>query len=250
MPLHPVGQDVQLVELVKSRRVLHAASGSSSESESSSESDTDESESSSSDSEYNQASRTHTPEPGQRESQGQAEPEGLRGGSEVKDEDVTGPVVRAGGHDPEEDHHREETAQTDGEVKQCGGESEPDVEQNKPAEPCSEGEGPVASSLPGASKPPEATQQTPSGKTAPRKEPRSATNTNNNTATPPAALQQTPAPIPAVSVNQLGMAGSHCLTLGLRWCPPPGTHGPQRQQRYHQQDCRRVLAYTFRTPFL
>lgn len=73
-------------------------------------------------------------QPGQRESQGQAEPEGLRGGSEVKDEDVTGPVVRAGGHDPEEDHHREETAQTDGEVKQCGGESEPDVEQNNPAE--------------------------------------------------------------------------------------------------------------------
>uniref|UniRef100_A0A3Q3QQU3 AF4/FMR2 C-terminal homology domain-containing protein n=2 Tax=Monopterus albus TaxID=43700 RepID=A0A3Q3QQU3_MONAL len=42
----------------------------------------------------------------------------------------------------------------------------------------------------------------PSGKTAPRKEPRSATNSNNNTVTPPAALQQTPVPIPAVSVNQ------------------------------------------------
>uniref|UniRef100_A0A3Q1H0U4 AF4/FMR2 family member 2-like n=2 Tax=Acanthochromis polyacanthus TaxID=80966 RepID=A0A3Q1H0U4_9TELE len=42
----------------------------------------------------------------------------------------------------------------------------------------------------------------PSGKTAPRKEPRSATNTNNNTAAPPAALQQTPVPVPAVSVSQ------------------------------------------------
>ncbi|KAG7223603.1 hypothetical protein INR49_028496, partial [Caranx melampygus] len=42
----------------------------------------------------------------------------------------------------------------------------------------------------------------PSGKTAPRKEPRGATNSNNNTVTPPAALQQTPMPIPAVSVNQ------------------------------------------------
>ncbi|XP_034739232.1 AF4/FMR2 family member 2 isoform X2 [Etheostoma cragini] len=42
----------------------------------------------------------------------------------------------------------------------------------------------------------------PSGKTAPRKEPRSATNSNSNTVTPPAAVQQPPVPIPAVSVNQ------------------------------------------------
>ncbi|KAK5612050.1 hypothetical protein CRENBAI_002061 [Crenichthys baileyi] len=39
-----------------------------------------------------------------------------------------------------------------------------------------------------------------SGKTAPRKEPRSATSSNSNTATPPAALQQNP--VPAVTVNQ------------------------------------------------
>ncbi|XP_010772873.1 AF4/FMR2 family member 2-like [Notothenia coriiceps] len=50
--------------------------------------------------------------------------------------------------------------------------------------------------------PPRPRSKPPSGKTAPRKEPRSATNTNNNTATTPAALQQTPTPIPAVSVNQ------------------------------------------------
>ncbi|KAM7389017.1 hypothetical protein PAMP_023017 [Pampus punctatissimus] len=42
----------------------------------------------------------------------------------------------------------------------------------------------------------------PSVKTAPRKEPRSATNSNNNTVAPPVALQQTPVPIPSVSVNQ------------------------------------------------
>lgn len=47
----------------------------------------------------------------------------------------------------------------------------------------------------------------PSGKTAPRKEPRSATNSNNNTVTPPAALQQTPVPIPAVSANQVSSWG-------------------------------------------
>lgn len=74
------------------------------------------------------------PQPGQREGQGQAQPEGLRGGPEVKDEDVTGGVVRAGGHDPEEEHHGEEAAPTDGEVKQRGGLSEPDVEQKHPAE--------------------------------------------------------------------------------------------------------------------
>lgn len=74
-------------------------------------------------------------QPGQqREGQGQARPEGLGRGPEVKGEDVAGPVVGAGGHDPEEDHHGEETAQTNGEVKQCGGCSEPDVEQDQPAE--------------------------------------------------------------------------------------------------------------------
>ncbi|XP_034037055.1 AF4/FMR2 family member 2 [Thalassophryne amazonica] len=41
----------------------------------------------------------------------------------------------------------------------------------------------------------------PSGKTAPRKEPRSTTN-SNSTIIPPASLQQTPVPIPAVGVNQ------------------------------------------------
>ncbi|XP_035524885.1 AF4/FMR2 family member 2-like [Morone saxatilis] len=50
--------------------------------------------------------------------------------------------------------------------------------------------------------PPRPRSKPPSGKTAPRKEPRSATNSNNNTVTPPAPLQQTPVPIPAVSVNQ------------------------------------------------
>ncbi|CAK6969334.1 AF4/FMR2 family member 2 [Scomber scombrus] len=50
--------------------------------------------------------------------------------------------------------------------------------------------------------PPRPRSKPPSGKTAPRKEPRSATNSNNNTVVPPVALQQTPVPIPAVSVNQ------------------------------------------------
>uniref|UniRef100_A0A3P9BBA9 AF4/FMR2 family, member 2 n=3 Tax=Maylandia zebra TaxID=106582 RepID=A0A3P9BBA9_9CICH len=50
--------------------------------------------------------------------------------------------------------------------------------------------------------PPRPRSKPPGGKTAPRKEPRSATNSNTNTATPPAALQQTPLPVPAVSVNQ------------------------------------------------
>ncbi|XP_061581870.1 AF4/FMR2 family member 2 [Cololabis saira] len=39
-------------------------------------------------------------------------------------------------------------------------------------------------------------------KTAPRKEPRSATASNSNAATPPAALQPSPAPVPAAPVNQ------------------------------------------------
>uniref|UniRef100_A0A8C5FZW4 AF4/FMR2 C-terminal homology domain-containing protein n=2 Tax=Gouania willdenowi TaxID=441366 RepID=A0A8C5FZW4_GOUWI len=42
----------------------------------------------------------------------------------------------------------------------------------------------------------------PSGKTAPRKEPRAAPNTNNNTVAPPAAPQQTAVPVPAVSGTQ------------------------------------------------
>uniref|UniRef100_A0A1A8PBV5 AF4/FMR2 family, member 2 n=2 Tax=Nothobranchius rachovii TaxID=451742 RepID=A0A1A8PBV5_9TELE len=62
-----------------------------------------------------------------------------------------------GGHDPKEEHHWEETAETAREVKQCGGNSEPDMEQNQPAQPHSEREGPVASSSPGAPEPPKAT---------------------------------------------------------------------------------------------
>uniref|UniRef100_A0A3Q3RG67 AF4/FMR2 family, member 2 n=1 Tax=Mastacembelus armatus TaxID=205130 RepID=A0A3Q3RG67_9TELE len=50
--------------------------------------------------------------------------------------------------------------------------------------------------------PPRPRSKPPSGKTAPRKEPRSATNLNSNTLTPPAVLQQTPGPVPTVSVNQ------------------------------------------------
>lgn len=73
-------------------------------------------------------------QPRQREGQGQAEPEGLGGGPEVQDEAVAGPVVRAGGHRPEEEHHREEAAQTDGQIQQCGGQSEPDMEQAEPAQ--------------------------------------------------------------------------------------------------------------------
>lgn len=55
----------------------------------------------------------------QRQSQGQAQPEGARGRPEVKE--VTGPIVWARGHDPEEEHHWEETAQTNRQIKQCGG---------------------------------------------------------------------------------------------------------------------------------
>ena len=75
-----------------------------------------------------------SPQPRQREGQGQAQPEDIRGGPEVEDEAVTGPVARARGHHPKEEHDREETAQTDREVKQCGGKSEPDMEQRKPAQ--------------------------------------------------------------------------------------------------------------------
>ncbi|CAB1447475.1 unnamed protein product [Pleuronectes platessa] len=50
--------------------------------------------------------------------------------------------------------------------------------------------------------PPRPRGKPPSGKTAPRKEPRGGANSNNNTVTPPAVPQQTPVPIPAVSVNQ------------------------------------------------
>lgn len=62
-----------------------------------------------------------SPQSKQREGQSQAQPESLRGGAEVEDEAVAGPVVRARGHNTEEEHHREETAKTDREVKQCGG---------------------------------------------------------------------------------------------------------------------------------
>lgn len=54
----------------------------------------------------------------------------------------------------------------------------------------------------------------PSGKTAPRKEPRSATNSNNNTVTPPAAIQQPPVPAPAVSVNQVSFV---CFDSRSEW---------------------------------
>ncbi|XP_041845689.1 LOW QUALITY PROTEIN: AF4/FMR2 family member 3 [Melanotaenia boesemani] len=50
--------------------------------------------------------------------------------------------------------------------------------------------------------PPRPRSKPPSGKTAPRKEPRSAANSNSNAATPPAALQQAPVPVPAVTLNQ------------------------------------------------
>lgn len=50
--------------------------------------------------------------------------------------------------------------------------------------------------------PPRQRTKPPSGKTAPRKEPRSAANANN-TVTNPSSIQQTPMTIPAVSVNQV-----------------------------------------------
>lgn len=59
----------------------------------------------------------------------------------------------------------------------------------------------------------------PSGKTAPRKEPRSATSSTSSTAPPPAALQQTPAPAPAVAVNQVSLwrgGGCHVCLLVRR----------------------------------
>lgn len=80
-----------------------------------------------------------SPQSRQREGQSQAQPENLRGGPEVKDKAVAGPVVRARGHNTKEEHHREETAQADRDVKQCGGSSEPDVEQSKPAQVRMEG---------------------------------------------------------------------------------------------------------------
>lgn len=72
-------------------------------------------------------------QPQQRESQGQAQPEGVRRGSEVKDEAITGPVARARGHDAEEEHHGQEAAPADGQIQQRGGESQPDVEQSQSA---------------------------------------------------------------------------------------------------------------------
>ncbi|TMS17595.1 AF4/FMR2 family member 2 [Larimichthys crocea] len=62
---------------------------------------------------------------------------------------ITGSSGWARGHDPKEEHHREETAQTDRPIKH-------------------EGEGPVAASLPGASEPPEATKQTPQWENSPQ----------------------------------------------------------------------------------
>lgn len=50
--------------------------------------------------------------------------------------------------------------------------------------------------------PPRPRSKPPSGKTAPRKEPRSATN-SNNTVIPPVTPQQTTVPITTVSVNQV-----------------------------------------------
>lgn len=62
--------------------------------------------------------------------------------------------------------------------------------------------------------PPRPRSKPPGGKTAPRKEPRSATNSNTNTATPPAVLQQTPLPVPAVSVNQVSFRCVCVCTAG------------------------------------
>lgn len=67
------------------------------------------------------STKTHFVQPQQREGQSQAQPEGIRGGPEVQDEAITRPFVRARGHHPEKEHHREETAQTDGEIKQYRG---------------------------------------------------------------------------------------------------------------------------------
>lgn len=58
--------------------------------------------------------------------------------------------------------------------------------------------------------PPRPRTKPPSGKPAPRKEPRSTANSSTNTVAPPAALQQTAVPVPAVSINQVsdhGVAG-------------------------------------------
>lgn len=60
--------------------------------------------------------------------------------------------------------------------------------------------------------PPRARSKPPSGKTAPRKEPRSATNSNNSTVTPPAAQQQqTPVTVPAVTANQVCIRVCVCV---------------------------------------
>lgn len=64
---------------------------------------------------------TFSLQPQQRESQGQAQPEGVRRGSEVKDEAITRPVARARGHNTEEEHHRQEAAPADGQIQQRGG---------------------------------------------------------------------------------------------------------------------------------
>lgn len=60
-------------------------------------------------------------QPQQREGQGQTQPEDVGGGPEVKDEAIAGHVVWARGCDSKEEHHREETAQTDRQIKQCRG---------------------------------------------------------------------------------------------------------------------------------
>lgn len=83
-------------------------------------------------------------QPGQGEGQSQAGPEGLRGGSEVKDEAVARPVVRAGGPGPEEEHHREEAAAPGREVQQRGGEPEPGMEPDQPAQVTEERTKPAA----------------------------------------------------------------------------------------------------------
>lgn len=64
---------------------------------------------------------TFSLQPQQRESQGQAQPEDVGRGSEVKAEAITRPVARARGHNAEEEHHRQEAAPADGQIQQCGG---------------------------------------------------------------------------------------------------------------------------------
>uniref|UniRef100_A0A3B5M2Y2 AF4/FMR2 C-terminal homology domain-containing protein n=1 Tax=Xiphophorus couchianus TaxID=32473 RepID=A0A3B5M2Y2_9TELE len=152
------------------------ASGSSSESESSSESDTDESESSSSDSDYNQASRTNSPEPEPPSTNKWQLDSWLN-----KVQAQTKPLVPA-----QQEHH---------------GAGYPAAREKDLLPPLLEHQNP-----------PRLRGKPLSGKTAPRKEPRSAT----SSATPPAALQQTPAPLPAVTVNQVSV-GSSLKTLHRRF---------------------------------